>query len=757
MKIHYRRNSFPPLAAALALLVNHASAATGTWNVDANGFWGTAGNWTPGIADDLLSTANFTNNITADRTVSLDSDRTINRVNFSDSDTSSAGSWILDNNGSATNNLILSGTTGAASGTVPVIDVGALGAGKTATISAVIEGTYGFSKTSNGTLILTGDNTLSGSVNILNGGKLIAGHNNAFGTATVTINNSGSTLELADGITLNNAITIAAQGNAKGIRSGSGIAAITGNITLTEDVVGNAEIRASAGGTLTLSGDISGNGFEKLDPGTVILTGTNTYTGGTQVNGGIVDFANKAAKPATGTVTANASGSVGLGVKASDAAYYSATDVGDLFNTNTLTGFSLNAASGVAIDTTNAGADFDQTVALTAARALTKLGTGTLILSQTNTYTGATNVNAGTLSLGHATNTLANTGAVNVNGGILALGANTDTVGSVTLASGSITGSGTLTAATYSLTGGTLAAQLGAGAVTVNGAVTFSAAGRLNASSSLIIQGGTLTLTGDETVASFQQTGGTIAGAFGINSASGFDLQSGTISGNMGGTGGLTKTGVGTTVITGNNTYTGATNVTAGTLRVNGTTAAGSTVAVSAGATLGGTGTIGGIVNVSGVLSPGASIETLNTGTLSLTNGSSLVHELNSGVATAVGSDLLLVTGNLNLAGTVGLTLSDLASPTVVFNVNDVFSIINYTGTWNGGLFTFGGNELANAEEFSFGLNTWRINYNALTGGLNFANEYVSGSFVNLTVIPEPDIAALIGAFGAILLLRRRR
>ena len=391
MKTHYRKNSFLPVTAALALLVNHATAVTGTWNVDANGLWSLDTNWASSvIADDLLSTANFTNNITADRTVSLDSDRTINRVNFSDSDTSSAGSWILDNNGTATNNLILSGTTGAASGTAPVIDVLA---GKTATISAVIEGTYGFNKTSSGTLILTGNNTLSGSVSIFNGGKLIAGHNNAFGTATVTINNSGSTLELADGITLNNAITIAAQGNAKGIRSGS--AAITGNITLTEDVVGNAEIRVSAGGTLTLSGNISGNGFEKLDPGIIILTGTNTYTGGTQVNGGIVDFANKAAK-SSGTATAGASGIVGLGVKASDAAYYSATDVGNLFN-GTLTGFSLNAASGVAIDTTNAGADFDQTVALTAARALTKLGTGTLILSQTNTYTGATNVNSGAL------------------------------------------------------------------------------------------------------------------------------------------------------------------------------------------------------------------------------------------------------------------------------------------------------------------------------------------------------------------------
>ena len=147
MKTHYRKNSFLPVTAALALLVNHATAVTGTWNVDANGLWSLDTNWASSvIADDLLSTA---------------------------------------------------------------------------TISAVIEGTYGFNKTSSGTLILTGNNTLSGSVSIFNGGKLIAGHNNAFGTATVTINNNGSTLELADGITLNNAITIAAQGNARASGAGA--------------------------------------------------------------------------------------------------------------------------------------------------------------------------------------------------------------------------------------------------------------------------------------------------------------------------------------------------------------------------------------------------------------------------------------------------------------------------------------------------------------------------------------------------------
>lgn len=160
---------------------------------------------------------------------------------------------------------------------------------------------------------------------------------------------------------------------------------------------------------------------------------------------------------------------------------------------------------------------------------------------------------------------------------------------------------------------------------------------------------------------------------------------------------------------------------------------------------------------MSGVLSPGASIQTLGTGTLSFANGSTLFHELNSGVAASLGSDLLIVTGDLNLAGTVGLSLSDLALTNVEFIEDDVFSLINYTGAWNGGLFTYQGNELANNEEFTFGLNNWRIRYDAPTGGLNFAGEHVAGSFVNFTVIPEPSSVALLGTLGAMMLLRRRR
>ena len=294
----------------------------------------------------------------------------------------------------------------------------------------------------------------------------------------------------------------------------------------------------------------------------------------------------------------------------------------------------------------------------------------------------------------------------------------------------------------------------GAGSI----AVTKSGSGKWTLSNSLnsytgatTISAGTLEIQGSVASSSNISNSGTLI----FNNASAQSYGNA-----ISGTGTLTKNGAGTLTLAGTNSYSGSTTVSAGTLLVNGSTAAGSTVGVSLGATLGGTGTINGAVNVSGVLSPGASIETLGTGTLSLANGSSLLHELDSSVATSVGSDLLKVTGNLNLAGTVGLTLSDFATTVVAFNVNDVFSVINYTGTWNGGLFTFEGNQLAEAEEFTFGLNTWRINYAAATGGSNFVDEHVAGSFVNLTVltaVPEPSSVALLGTLGAMMLLRRRR
>ncbi len=173
------------------------------------------------------------------------------------------------------------------------------------------------------------------------------------------------------------------------------------------------------------------------------------------------------------------------------------------------------------------------------------------------------------------------------------------------------------------------------------------------------------------------------------------------------GSGGLVMNGAGNLILSGANTYTGTTTVSNGILRVNGTHTGGTAYTVAAADTLQGTGSTESVLNISGTLSPGAFVESFASGTVNLFNDSIFEYEVDSSVATGVGADLQVITGDLNLTGTVTLTLGDLASLPTAFALGTTFSLINYSGDWNGGLFTFGGDEIVNGGTFTAGLNTW--------------------------------------------------
>ncbi len=88
-------------------------------------------------------------------------------------------------------------------------------------------------------------------------------------------------------------------------------------LLLSPVVLGNnLAVSATAGSSLTISGPVSqanaGTSVTLTGGGTLILSGSNTYTGGTTISGGTLEVANAAALPAKGIINVGRSGTVNL-------------------------------------------------------------------------------------------------------------------------------------------------------------------------------------------------------------------------------------------------------------------------------------------------------------------------------------------------------------------------------------------------------------------------------------------------------------
>lgn len=382
---------------------------------------------------------------------------------------------------------------------------------------------------------------------------------------------------------------------------------------------------------------------------------------------------------------------------------------------------------------------------------IVKFGSGNLLLTGTNSYTGRTVIGGqGSVVLGSAGAASPNTwfsldgGAAGTAGGILGL------------ASGNLNANlGQAAGNVHFNTSGGFAAFGADRSVTLNGGSVLSWASTtsfLGTGQNLVLgqakADAKVTLTNDINLNGAART---------VSVNNGSSAVDGELSGSITGVGGgLVKSGSGTLALSGASTYSAATTVSAGTLLVNGSLGT-TAVTVASAATLGGNGTIAGGVTVNGNLSPGAGIGSLGTGTVSFASGSSLVYEMIPADLNV--ADLVASGGQLNLAGTVTLDLTGAASSS--WALNDKVTLISYfdvdgiTPGWNGGLF----NGYADDSTQTFGSNTWQFNYNDTTGGTNFAADQATGPdarFVTMTLVPEPS-SALLGALCAITLLRRRR
>jgi autotransporter-associated beta strand protein len=410
--------------------------------------------------------------------------------------------------------------------------------------------------------------------------------------------------------------------------------------------------------------------------------------------------------------------------------------------------------------------NFNTTTIINGAGGINKSGTGTLILNGANTYSGNTLVSAGIIDLG---NTLALQNSAydtaSVNGGLDVTGFTTPTLGgltgSVNLTSTLITGYGSISSLTLSPQTGitkTYSGDVGNGngsmALTKTGSGTQILSGANTNSGGTTITTGTLSLGSGGTTGKLTATSAiTNNSNLTINRSNAFsqatDLGAGIA---ITGTGSFTQAGAGTTTLTAVNTYTGATNVNSGTLIVNGNISSSLLTTVASGATLGGSGTLGKTV-INGTLAIGNSPGTMTfLDTLGL-NGSN-VMEIDgiSGAGVAGGHDFINLTG-IGSAGVLTYGGSMTLDMGVVFTVGsyswNLFDMASETGTFTAISLTdqYSGNlldaDLNGIWDLSSGNDTWQFTE--------------SSGALSLTVIPEPNVAALLGGLGALLLLRRRR
>jgi uncharacterized repeat protein (TIGR01451 family) len=339
----------------------------------------------------------------------------------------------------------------------PVLTVGNNNAG--GSFGGVLQntaGTLALTKTGSGTLTLSGANTYggptliqAGTVRIQNSAGLGVGN---FDATSWTIISSGASLEIDGSLTCSEFMHV--QGT--GVSGNGAIRAISGDSTLTQPIAFDADATIGVESDATLetsaglyNNDATARSLTKVGGGTLTLSGANTYSGNTILNAGTLNLGVAETAGTSGPLGNSVAANPGSIVLNGGTLQYSAANQNDYSGR-----FSTASGQDYNIDVNGQSVSFD--TALTSGGGSLQLmetaGGGILILTGTNTYSGSTSLNGGTLR---------------VNGALAG--------GTVTVA-----------------TGATLE-----GTVTIGGPVTVESGGNLSPGTSL----GTLTISNDLTLA----------------------------------------------------------------------------------------------------------------------------------------------------------------------------------------------------------------------------------------------------------------
>ncbi len=459
------------------------------------------------------------------------------------------------------------------------------------------------------------------------------------------------------------------------------------NIYMGNAGTGGINVWGDNGKTLWLNGVVSESGTLGIQQNsTVVFQQINTYTGQTYIHGGQLIISN-GARAGTGNI--NLGGTNVAGVSRTNAFYLGmASSTGGVTNTNQINinaggGAStiganntsgVNSFTGPIVLSTNVSANVASGGTLTfngivsgSGFGVTKIGSGILIYSNANTYTGTTTVSAGTLRLGTG-GSISDSSALSIaSGATFDLNGINDTVGA-------LSGAGTL-----SLGAGNFTTTVGA-ASTFSGDITGSGAFGKAGSSTLTLSGNSSTFSGAVNVTagavrvSSANALGNTTGTTGVSSGAALELTAApgaeaiSINGSGISSGGALRNISGNNSLSGLITLAGASRINSdsGTLTLDVTS--GNAITGTHNLTIGGAGnvTINDNVNITtGTLTKdGAGVLTLAgtqtyTGATTVTNGTLVVNGSIAGSTVSVGNATTEDGSVLMGTGTVGATTID--------------------------------------------------------------------------------------------------